>query len=147
MTQNFDFSDVTKVRKSLLVTSLIGIFYKYVVSHSEGFISFLGFKIPVKDANDISHLIGYLLIFFIIAFFIRLSKENLDKAYEEFEKYKNSVSTLIPSRSKKPTYMAKVEPKMPSGWRISLIKFFVKSLDLYFPVLLSTYVSVWVLFY
>ena len=98
MIDKFEFGDAKQLRKSLLVTSFIGIVFENLIKHSTGNIEFLGFKIPVSDANIIPTLIGYLIIYFMVALIIRYSDEKFRKRHKEYMDYlkiKNSYFFLL----------------------------------------------------
>lgn len=75
MLDNFEFSDTKQVRKTLLISSFIGISFKMLVKNSTGTIEFFGFKIPVEDASVIPEIVGYLIVFEIAALVIRYSDD------------------------------------------------------------------------
>ncbi len=87
MIDNFEFSDVKQVRKTLLITSFSAICFKSLVKNSTGNIEFLGFKMPVEDASIIPTLLGYLIIFEIIALLIRYSDQSIREKYKKYLKY------------------------------------------------------------
>ena len=90
MIDNLEFSDTKQIRKTLLISSFAGVYFKMLVKNSTGNIEFLGFKIPVEDASIIPQLVGYLIIFEIIALLIRysdeFSKEKLCKILKVYQR-------------------------------------------------------------
>ncbi|MBP0904836.1 hypothetical protein ACFSKN_04785 [Mariniflexile gromovii] len=85
MSLELEFDDVKKLRKSLLVASVVGIFLAKLVKYSkeDTTIDFLGFSLPIGDATFLPNYIGYLIIFFIIALIIRYSNDTFKKEYEK----------------------------------------------------------------
>lgn len=84
MIDNFEFSDAKQVRKTLLITSFIGICFKSLVKHSTENIEFFGFNIPIKDSSIIPNFIGYLIMYFLVALLIRYLDEKLQKKVTKF---------------------------------------------------------------
>lgn len=68
MTENFEFSDVKAVRKSLLIFSLLALFINSMKEYTTGVLEFLGFSIPVNDLNIILFFLIGIIIFYIIVF-------------------------------------------------------------------------------
>ena len=87
MIDKIEFGDAKQVRKTLLITSFIGVSFKALIENSTGNLEFFGFKIPITDASIIPNFIGYLIIYFIIALFIRYSDESFRKNYKEALEY------------------------------------------------------------
>ena len=83
MLEKFEFSDTRQVRKTLLISSFIGLAFEKLSIYSTGSIKFLGFKIPVEKADFIPELIGYLIIYLLIALIIRYSDEDLKKGMSD----------------------------------------------------------------
>ncbi|MFI0429172.1 hypothetical protein [Mariniflexile sp. HMF6888] len=85
MSLELEFDDVKKLRKSLLVASVIGIFLAKLVKYSkeDTTIDFLGFSLPIGDATFLPNYIGYLIIFFTIALIIRYNNDTFKKEYEK----------------------------------------------------------------
>jgi hypothetical protein len=134
MIEKFEFSDTKQVRKSLLISSFIGVFFDSLIKYSTGNFEFLGFKIPIKDASIILHLIGYLVLYFIVALLIRYSDENLKKHYSNLKEFK----TL----EKDDDIMDFLEEKFGTGrkgYRIEFTKFGMVFIDLIFPILFGAY--------
>ena len=87
MIDNFEFSDTKQIRKTILITSFAGICFKMLVKNSTGTIEFIGFKIPVSEAHVIPNLVGYVIIFEIIALIIRYSDEEAREQYKKYLKF------------------------------------------------------------
>lgn len=137
MLENFEISDTKQIRKTLLISSFVGISFKLLVKNSTGNIEFLGFKIPVEDAKIIPQLVGYLIIFEIIALLIRYSNENYRDKYAKYIKYikDNNLSEINLSYNDK-----FVPDKLKPNYTInSFISKAVIFLDVVFPILLGLF--------
>ncbi|WHF52409.1 hypothetical protein QGN23_03795 [Chryseobacterium gotjawalense] len=138
MIDNFEFSDTKQIRKTLLISSFAGISFKMLVKNSTGNIEFLGFKIPVEDASIIPQLVGYLIIFEIIALLIRYSDEFSKEKYAKFLKFikeRNMTEINIQYSSDK-----FVPDKLKPNYTLNtVIKKSVFFLDVIFPILLGLF--------
>lgn len=135
MIDNFEFSDTKQVRKTLLITAFAGICFKILVKNSTGNIEFLGFKIPVSDAHVIPNLIGFMVIFQIIALIIRYSDEGAREKYKKYLKFiaeHNRDEILISRGSEWVPQSLK-----PNRIRVRNIEHSVFFLDIVFPILLG----------
>lgn len=135
MIDNFEFSDTKQVRKTLLITAFAGICFKILVKNSTGNIEFLGFKIPVSDAYVIPHLIGFMVIFQIIALIIRYSDEAAREKYKRYLKFiaeHNREEILISRGSEWVPQSLK-----PNRIKVKNIERSVFFLDIVFPILLG----------
>lgn len=84
MTENFEFGDVKKVRKSLLIVSLIGLFTKQVISFSESdTIEIIGLKVNEVDNNFLPNFIGGIIIFYVIVLLIRYFDDRFRQGYQD----------------------------------------------------------------
>ncbi|WP_027137364.1 hypothetical protein [Gaetbulibacter saemankumensis] len=79
--QHLEFDDVIKVRKSLLISSLIGLFFKQMINFSSGDFEFFGFKVINLDATFIPNFIGGIIIFFMVVFGIRIMNDRFKEKY------------------------------------------------------------------
>lgn len=137
MVDNFEFSDTKQVRKTLLITSFVGICFKSLITNSTGEIEFLGFKIPISNASIIPDLIGYLIVYQIVVLIIRYLDEGAREKFKRYKKYLednpanklniNADSSHVP-RSLRPNYRNNY-----------YIKKGVTFIDLIFPLLLGFY--------
>lgn len=87
MIDNFEFSDTKQFRKTILITSFAGVCFKMLVKNSTGNIEFIGFKIPVSEVHIFPNLVGYVIIFEIIALIIRYNDENAREKYKKHLKF------------------------------------------------------------
>lgn len=135
MIDNFEFSDTKQIRKTILITSFAGICFKVLVKNSTGNIEFLGFKIPIDDAQVIPQLVAYVIIFEIIALIIRYSDEGAREKYKKYLKFieEHNMSEIrirqsdewVP-QSLKPNYK-----------KVKTIEYSVLFLDIIFPIILG----------
>ncbi len=89
MLNKLEFDDFKKVRKTLLIFSLFGIFIKILLKKSIGDFQFFGFTIPIEDSAFIPEFISAIIFYFLIALIVRYSSEKFFKNYEkEFRKKK-----------------------------------------------------------
>lgn len=144
MVENFEFEETKKVRKSLIIISLIGIILKYLIKYSSGNIEFLGFKIPVEDASFLTNFISIIISFYILNFIIRFLKDNIPQYY--FKKIQSlrvnfefRVNEIFIDDLKKET----IENKSKKINKFFEISTFI--LDLVFPIVLG-FVSLFILF-
>jgi len=90
MIDNLEFNNSKQVRKTLLIVSFLSIMFKKMIKYSTGNIEFIGFKIPVSDANIIPEFISYLTIYYCVALVLRYFddefKSNFDKLTHRYEK-------------------------------------------------------------
>ena len=137
MVDNFEFSDAKKIRKSLLISSFVGIAFQVLVKNSTGNIEFLGFKIPIADADVIPNLIGYLIIYFIVALLIRYNDENLRKKYSEYIDYlkiENKEQQEEIFKAKRDFNRPLKDRRRIRNWQIIFAKFGVIFIDIIFPI-------------
>ena len=87
MIENFEFSDVKSVRKTLLIFSVLGLFLTAIRKFTTGNIEFIGFSIPVDEMHIILVFIDLMLLFFLYAFWVRVK----DDAFKELMKEYNSL--------------------------------------------------------
>lgn len=144
MSENFEFSDAKQVRKTLLITSFVGICFKLLVKNSVGEIEFLGFKIPVEDASIIPKLVGYMVIYEILVLIIRYSDENFKILYKKQKDHinnskmpKNFIETLSNFDAKKRFF---INPR-----KVEIIKYGLIFIDIIFPILLGI-ISLYIIF-
>ena len=135
MIDNFEFSDTKQIRKTILITSFAGICFKILVKNSTGNIEFIGFKIPVSDAHIIPNLVGYVIIFEIIALVIRYSDEEAREKYKKYLKYieERNMSEIRLKRENENV----PQKLLPNYKRVEIIKKSVFFLDIVFPILLG----------
>jgi len=146
MTDNFEFEDVVKVRKSLLIFSLIGIFLKHLTKYSTGNIEFFGFKIPVEDSSFITNLVGGIIIFYIIILLIRYYDVEFPKRYKEFQEKRRMQNKLI-FQSDSLEYGVS-EMKRSQNYfirRLKLLRVLKTFIDLYFPIIFGL-ISLFIVF-
>ncbi|WP_442845820.1 hypothetical protein [Leeuwenhoekiella sp. H156] len=75
MKENFEFNDLKSVRKSLLVSCISLLFLTSMKQYYTGMIKLLGFEIPISDVDVIQVFLVLLIVFYLIAFWIRLNDE------------------------------------------------------------------------
>lgn len=92
MIENFEFSDVKSVRKTLLIFSVLGLFLTAIRKFTTGNIEFIGFSIPVDEMHIILVFIDLMLLFFLYAFWVRVK----DDAFKELMKEYNSLGSSQP---------------------------------------------------
>jgi hypothetical protein len=135
MIDNFEFSDTKQIRKTILTTSFAGICFKMLVKNSTGNIEFIGFKIPVSEAHIIPNLVGYVIIFEIIALMIRYSDED---AREKYKKYLKFIEERNMSEIRIQRENENVPQKLqPNYKKVEIIKKSVFFLDIIFPIILG----------
>lgn len=135
MIDNFEFSDTKQIRKTILITSFAGICFKMLVKNSTGNIEFIGFKIPVSEAHIIPNLVGYVIIFEIIALIIRYSDEDAREKYKKYLKFieERNISEIRIQRENE-----NVPQKLqPNYKKVEIIKKSVFFLDIIFPIILG----------
>ncbi|SNR32389.1 hypothetical protein SAMN06265371_101266 [Lutibacter agarilyticus] len=139
MSENFEFDDVKKVRKSLLIISVVGIILKKLIKYSTGNIEFLGFSIPFGEADFLTHLVSFIIVFYIFAFVIRTASDKFPNYYiKSLQKYdisfalKSFSDLSIDTESKN-----KVENKLRKISKV--IKIFTTILDFAFPIGLAVF--------
>lgn len=135
MINNFEFSDTKQVRKTLLISSFAGICFKLLVKNSTGNIEFLGFKIPVDDANVIPQLIGFLILFEIIALIIRYSDEEMREKYKKYLRFieERNISEIRLQRERENV----PQSLQPNYKKVKIVKGSVFLLDIIFPIVLG----------
>jgi phosphate starvation-inducible membrane PsiE len=135
MIDNFEFSDTKQIRKTILITSFAGICFKMLVKNSTGNIEFIGFKIPVSEAHIIPNLVGYVIIFEIIALIIRYNDEGAREKYKKYLKFieERNISEIRIQRENE-----NVPQKLqPNYKKVEIIKKSVFFLDIIFPIILG----------
>lgn len=145
MIDKLEFSDVKQVRKSLIISSTFGIFFKLLVEYSTGYIKFLGFEIPIKNADILPNFISAIIVYFLISLIIRFLDEKFREKYEEdfrthgfrTEKPFSEVDFNDPE-FKKFTYDMVKRPKLKG------IRFGILFLDIVFPLLLGILSLSWI---
>lgn len=135
MIDKVDFSSSKQVRKSLLLASFAGISFDMIVQYSTGNVEFLGFKIPVDDADIIPKLIGYLIVYFVVALIIRYIVE-LEK--NDFKTFIENVKDGASIRDDDKQVVSNRFRKHTSRNRI--YKYPIIFIDLIFPVLFGLFV-------
>jgi phosphate starvation-inducible membrane PsiE len=135
MIENFEFSNTKQIRKTILITSFAGICFKVLVKNSTGNIEFLGFKIPIDDANVIPQLVGFIIIFEIIALIIRYSDEEAREKYKKYLKFieERNISEILIKRNDE--YVP--QSLKPNFKKVKVIEKSVFFLDIIFPILLG----------
>lgn len=135
MIDNFEFSDTKQIRKTILITSFAGICFKILVKNSTGNIEFIGFKIPVSDAHVIPNLVGYIIIFEIIALIIRYSDEESRNKYKKYLKFiEERNMSEIRIRRENENVPQKLQPNYK---KLEIIRKSVFFLDILFPIILG----------
>ncbi|REE07862.1 hypothetical protein DFQ09_11056 [Winogradskyella pacifica] len=145
-----EFDDVKKIRKSLLITSAVGILFSKLVKFSTGTIDFLGFSLPIVDSVFLPNYIGYLIAFFIVALIIRYNNDSFKESYSK--KIENigssSISNLYripsPNESVIRNQIADLEKKTKA--RSIATKYSVIVLDIVFPLVLGVIALVIIFF-
>lgn len=135
MINNFEFSDTKQIRKTILITSFAGICFKMLVKNSTGNIEFIGFKIPVSEAHVIPNLVGFVIIFEIIALIIRYSDEEAREKYKKYLKFieERNISEIRIQRENE-----NVPQKLqPNYKKVEIINKSVFFLDIIFPIILG----------
>jgi phosphate starvation-inducible membrane PsiE len=135
MIDNFEFSDTKQIRKTILITSFAGICFKMLVKNSTGNIEFIGFKIPVSEAHIIPNLVGYVIIFEIIALIIRYNDEDAREKYKKYLKFieERNISEIRIQRENE-----NVPQKLrPNYKKVEIINKSVFFLDIIFPIILG----------
>lgn len=135
MIDNFEFSDTKQIRKTILITSFAGICFKMLVKNSTGNIELIGFNIPVSEAHIIPNLVGYVIIFEIIALIIRYSDEEAREKYKKYLKFieERNISEIRIQRENE-----NVPQKLqPNYKKVDIIKKSVFFLDIIFPIILG----------
>ena len=89
-----NFSDAKQVRKTLLILSFIAISLDYMTPYFVGPIKFLGFEFPIENIGVVSRLIGFLLIYYVIALLIRYADEIVKEGVNERAKDQQDLATL-----------------------------------------------------
>lgn len=135
MIDNFEFSDTKQIRKTILITSFAGICFKMLVKNSTGNIEFIGFKIPVSEAHIIPNLVGYVIIFEIIALVIRYNDEDAREKYKKYLKFidERNISEIRIQRENE-NVPQKLRPNYKKAEIINKSVFF---LDIIFPIILG----------
>ena len=136
MIDKIEFSDVKQVRKTLLITSFVGFAFKRLSEHSTGNIEFLGFKIPIGEANVIPNLIGYLVIFLIIALLIRYFDEDLKKKYQSYKEY---IETNRENSGNQFDYQKLRREFHSNELQVKSVKIGIILLDLIFPIVFALF--------
>jgi hypothetical protein len=147
MIEDLDFSDTKQVRKTLLITSFIGICFAVLVSHSTGNIEFLGFKIPVKDAPVIPFLIGCMIVYEMIVLIIRYNDEELREIYKRRNAY---IRAFEPNTLSVRMYEAEnaADDRFPvHPVKVQIVKHGVKFIDIFFPLILGSIAILVIIFY
>ncbi|WP_420577792.1 hypothetical protein [Ekhidna sp.] len=148
MINEIEFGNSKNVRKTLLITCFVGYSFESLVSFSTGNIEFLGFKIPVENAQVIPNLISYLIIYLTIVLIIRYLHEDLAKKIDALDKYQEKAKQgahEIKLDTPIERYIAREFDKIQSkkikfNRRAGLIYYFIIFIDLVFPIILSIYV-------
>ena len=138
MTYKIEFGDAKQLRKTLLITSFIGISFKSLFQNSTGDFEFFGFIIPVADASIIPNLIGFLIIYLLIALVIRYRDEEFRKRYKKAKEYSKNIYNE-PSDKQLQQYQEMEKLLKDSNFKKSLRKFGIYFLDIYFPLALGVF--------
>jgi|GEM_PF-2082973 len=75
MENNFEFDDVKKVRKSLLIITLSGVILKNLIQNTKGDFEFFGFNIPKESTSFILAIICWIIGFYMIVLIIRFCND------------------------------------------------------------------------
>jgi hypothetical protein len=138
MLDNFEFSDTKQIRKTLLISSFIGISFKMLVKNSTGTIEFFGFKIPVEDASIIPEIVGYLIVFEIGALVIRYSDDFLKDKHQKYLKFINETNNFTQNLTR--TQEELIPDKLRPNYRMNnFVSMSVVFLDFIFPILLGLF--------
>ncbi|MFD2587564.1 hypothetical protein ACFSQJ_11525 [Croceitalea marina] len=132
--ENFEFGDVKKLRKSLLIASIVGIFLVKLIKYSTGSFEFLGFNIPIREAEFLAHFVGYIIIFFLVALLIRFGNEEFTKSYRE--KWKNATGDINVYVDTPDSAAKKKVENETKNTRI-FFRIMVLALDIIFPIILA----------
>ncbi|WP_276979071.1 hypothetical protein [Flavobacterium filum] len=135
MVENLEFSNTKQIRKTILITSFAGICFKVLVVNSTGNIEFLGFKIPIEDANIIPKLVGCIIIFEIFALIIRYFDEEAREKYKKYLKFieERNVSEILIKRNDEFV----PQTLKPNYKKVNIIEKSVFFLDIIFPLILG----------
>lgn len=129
----FEFSNTKQIRKTILIISLAGICFKVLVNNSTGNIEFLGFKIPIENANIVPQLIGCVIVFEIMALIIRYFEEDVKLKYEKYEEIIEKLRISDSNINKIEEFA--IRSLKPSFKKVSIIKKSVFFLEIVFPII------------
>lgn len=136
-----EFDDVKKLRKSLLVASVVGIFLAKLVKYSkeDTTIDFLGFSLPIGEATFLPNYIGYLIIFFMVALLIRYNNDEFQKFYDKVLKNidKSNPDNFVLDETNIDKINKRLEFAVKTKSRSKFTKFSVFTLDIIFPIVLG----------
>lgn len=138
MLDKIQLGSAKQLRNTLLITSFIGISFNALFANATGDFEFFGFKIPIDDVSIIPQLIGFLIIYFLIALIIRYSNEKFRDRYKEATEYSRFMS------GKEHSDKMLQDINMKNYLRDNKTKRFFRKqglyiLDLYFPIILGLF--------
>jgi len=82
--ENLEFETVKQLRKSLLITSVIGIANAYMIKYSTDCISFFGFTFDSSEKSTIiTKLLGCIVFYFWASFIIKFRNDEIPKIYKK----------------------------------------------------------------
>lgn len=138
---NFEFETVKQLRKSLLISSTVGIALSYMIHYSTGCISLFGFDFEPERATIITKLVGFTVFFFWASFFVMYRNDELPKIYKKrvtrelddwygHENYPNEENLI-----------KEVEEKIKDSmkYRFKSNEWLMKTKDIFLPLLLGIY--------
>ncbi len=135
MIDKLEFSDSKQVRKTLLITSFVGILFKKLAQYSTGNIEFFGFKIPINEADLIPDFIGYLIVYFCVALFLRYFDEDFRTKYKNYIEQYVKGSESINREANSEAYQ-QFKNRL---WFNNFIRKGVSFIDLIFPIALGLF--------
>jgi len=138
---NFEFETVKQLRKSLLISSTVGIALSYMIHYSTGYISLFGFKFDPEQAVIMPKLVGFIVFYFLGSFFIMYRNDELPKIY------KNRITKELDDWYGHENYpseenlIKEVEEKMKDSMKYSFKsnKWLMEIKDIFLPLLLGVY--------
>lgn len=149
MLDKIEMGDAKQLRKTLLITSFIGISFNALFANATGDFEFFGFKIPTADTSVIPKLVGLMIIYFLIALIIRYNNEKFRERYKIGLDYakdvKEAAEEFQRGNQMEPDDDDIVfERSLRSFVNDSMFKKFVRVkgivfLDIYFPLLLAVF--------
>lgn len=138
---NLEFETVKQLRKSLLITSVIGIAIAYMIEYSTGCVSLFGFTFKSDSATIVPKLLGWMVLYFLISFIIKFWKDELPKMYnnriakelDDWFGYGNYSDHENLKQEIEEKVKEQMKPHFKSNERL------MKTIDIYFPIALGIY--------
>ncbi|RIV68771.1 hypothetical protein [Flagellimonas aequoris] len=137
-----DFETVKQLRKSLLITSVIGIAISYMIEYSTGCVSFFGFTFATSGkVSIISKLLGCIVFYFWISFIIKFWKDELPKIYKKRINKELDDWFGYGNNPDKENLKKEIEEKVKKDMRhhFKSSERLIKTIDIYFPIALGIY--------